>query len=343
MPFADPHQSTSDPLAPRGVTVDCPAKINLHLRVGPARADGFHPLLTWMVTVGLADRLTVRVVAAADAPPVALACDDPALPADERNLVFRVLAAWGERARAAGGSFPAVAATLAKNTPAGAGLGGGSSDAAAALLAAVRLTPSVRTAGAGGGPAANWADWSAFLARFGSDIPFFLAAPSAACTGRGEVVVPTPPPAVARRGVLVLPSIHMPTPAVYKGFDSMGLGRSGDLSDEPDWAAWARLPAVELLPRLVNDLEPAAFAIRPDLDALRRAAEEAAGRPVRMSGSGSSLFTLFDTPAESSAGADAVRRHLAPLGVPPAGVRDVAVGVPVEVRDVQSEGPERSR
>src|SRR4051812_35024349 len=89
----------------------CPAKINLHLRVGPRRGDGFHPLLSWMCTVGLFDTLTLEPVDAPDEAtgsprvvgdlpgvPVTLTCDAPDLPCDARNLVVRVAAAWGQDA-----------------------------------------------------------------------------------------------------------------------------------------------------------------------------------------------------------------------------------------------------
>jgi len=283
------------------VSARCPAKINLHLRVGPVRGDGFHPLLTWMCTVGLFDKLTMRTAAepADDGPVgplVALTCDDPALPTDERNLAVRMVQRWGEtidasRDRARAGSLPMIAATLAKRIPAGAGLGGGSSDGAFALLAADRLWTGGRR---DDGTPRSVEDLSAFAARFGSDIPFFLHGPSAVCSGRGEVVRETARPAAARWALLVLPDVHMPTPEVYRRFDALGLGRTEDIETEPDWLAWSRLPAVELLERLVNDLEPAAFAIRPELDSLRQKIEHSSGRIVRMSGSGSSLFTMFD-------------------------------------------------
>ena len=315
----------------------------------PPRADGFHPLVTWMATVGLFDMLevTTRPTGSSEpaeptAPAVRLRCDPPALPADERNLVFRVLAAWGERVRESGGSFPPVDATLVKRTPAGAGLGGGSSDAACAILAAARLTDEIGGGGGGGsagddpaGPSLSAEDLSAFAARFGSDIPFFLHGPSAVCTGRGEVVRPIAQPA-ARWGVLILPPVALPTPDVYRRFDAMGLGDERPLADEPDWAAWARRPATELLPRLVNDLEPAAFAIRPELDALRRSAERVVGRPVRMSGSGSSLFTLFDDRTEAVEARDWLRGELRTAGFADGAVLEVAVGVPIEVLDVGS-------
>jgi 4-diphosphocytidyl-2-C-methyl-D-erythritol kinase len=296
-----------------------PAKINLHLRVGPTRADGFHPLLTWMVTAGLFDTLTfvrrrddrppAETSAADDAtgaraggPAFALSCDHPSLPVDAAgNLVTRVATALadtlsrvGEGATAhgafSGWTRERVSAFLIKRIPPGAGLGGGSSDAATTLMALN----------------ARWKlDWSRrqlseFAARFGSDLSFFFDAPSAVCTGRGEVVRPTPAPDICRWAVLVLPAISMPTPAVYKRFDEMGLGREDDVMTEPDWLAWSKLPAAELLPRLVNDLEPPAFAIRPELGELRSALEQKLSRIVRMSGSGSSLFTLCDTADEAA-------------------------------------------
>jgi len=118
-------------------------------------------------------------------------------------------------------------------------------------------------------------------------------------------VRPIPAPA-ARWAVLVLPAIHMPTPAVYKRFDQMNLGDPATLRDEPDWKSWTQLPALDLLPLLVNDLEPPAFAISPDLAALRQSIEQSLGQPVRMSGSGSSLFTLYDHEPDAAAAADAV-------------------------------------
>src|SRR5436305_148778 len=115
-----------------------PAKINLHLRVGPPTADGFHPLLSWMVTVALFDKLEFTLV---DAPGVALSCDDPAIPVDASNLIVKTASALLETNRASGAApsrdrqRPGVAISLIKRIPVGAGLGGGSSDGAFTLLA----------------------------------------------------------------------------------------------------------------------------------------------------------------------------------------------------------------
>jgi 4-diphosphocytidyl-2-C-methyl-D-erythritol kinase len=284
----------------------CPAKINLHLRVGPCRADGFHPLLSWMGTVGLFDTLMLGLSGApAPAVPtgtaatgghvatgglqIALECDPPGLPCDERNLIVRVARAWPVEGAAPAGA--AIVARLTKRTPVGAGLGGGSSNAARMVLALDRLFP-----GSGGGRSTG--ELSAFAARFGSDLPFFLAGPSSVCAGRGEIVRPIAKPR-PRWAVLVLPNVMMPTPDVYRRFDALGLGRMEHIEREPDWSQWTTLDALSLLPLLANDLELPALAIRPDLGEMRTRIERLLGRPVRMSGSGSSLFTLFDGPAEA--------------------------------------------
>src|SRR5581483_10323700 len=89
------------------------------------------------------------------------------------------------------------------------------------------------------------------------------------------------------------------TPAVYRKFDEMRLGTRDAIERQPEWQQWTDLSAGPLLSRLVNDLEAPAFALCPQLDLLRRQIEESIARPVRMSGSGSSLFSLFDEKPEA--------------------------------------------
>src|SRR5688572_18220035 len=133
------------------VSVSAPAKINLHLRVGPPTAgDGFHPISSWMVTVGLFDKLDLELsvakhAAADSASRVRLTCDDPEIPTDGSNLVVRAAAAMfdelASEAVAAGRQAEpwSLSASLHKRIPVGAGLGGGSSDAAAAMMALNRV------------------------------------------------------------------------------------------------------------------------------------------------------------------------------------------------------------
>jgi 4-diphosphocytidyl-2-C-methyl-D-erythritol kinase len=325
----------------------CPAKINLHLRVGPLREDGFHPLLSWFCTAGLFDTLTLEQAtpfAGVEDSFVALRCDNPDLPCDRRNLVVRIGEAFAQEARQIGGAstslgtgaaekgdrtvkgyvealiradnlregnlgggapvpseiearvFP-VTVDLRKRIPAGAGLGGGSSDGARMLLGLNSLWNTGRAADS----------LSGFAARFGSDLPFFLFGPSSVCKGRGEIVKPVLRPR-PRWVLLVLPAIVMPTPEVYRRFDAMQLGRAADIEIEPDWIAWSKLDARELMDCLVNDLETPAFSISAPLSALRETLAGMLGRAVRMSGSGSSLFTLYDALDEAYAARDGLKR-----------------------------------
>jgi 4-diphosphocytidyl-2-C-methyl-D-erythritol kinase len=179
-------------------------------------------------------------------------------------------------------------AALQKRIPVGAGLGGGSSDGAATAMALARLFN------------LSWphARLAEIASRYGSDLAVFFHGPSSVCTGRGEIVRPIARP-TPKFAVLMLPTMHMATPAVYRRFDEMRLGRNEAIERQPDWNRWATLSAAELLPLLVNDLEAPAFSLNPALGAMRDRAEQLAGRIVRMSGSGSSLFTLADDEREA--------------------------------------------
>jgi 4-diphosphocytidyl-2-C-methyl-D-erythritol kinase len=302
-----------------------PAKINLHLRVGHVNEDGFHPLMSWMVAVGLFDTLefisadvTPDTFEFSPAHPIEIICNDPKLPTDERNLITkaaRLLMAEASSifSKKTQTNFPHSATgvtdkplrlRLTKTIPTGGGLGGGSSNAAATLVALntlwkLKLEMQVLCA---------------IAARLGSDVPFFLHGPSSICTGRGHIVQPVHTPACPW-ALLMLPDISMPTPAVYQRLDEMHptdftLCSADAWNQPPDWTQWASLPAEQLLRHLQNDLEAPAFSLRPDLGALRSAAEQYLARPVRMSGSGSTLFTLYDTQQSAAAAARDIQSRL---------------------------------
>lgn len=271
-----------------------PAKINLHLRVGSRRQDGFHPLLSWMVTVKLFD--TLELERARD-PGIALRIDSTApvaVPNDRRNLVIRsaeefsrALSVTTQEGSAAAG-VTGLSITLHKRIPVGAGLGGGSSDAARTLLALNRLWD------------AGWSlpDLATLSATLGSDLAFFFFGPSSICAGRGEIVRPVSVPK-PRAALMIFPDFGISTAQAYERFDAAGHAFDEAIDRPPDISAWAQLPAEELLEYLVNDLEPAAFAIQPLLQAMRRELQKRIGRKVRMSGSGSTLFTLYDEVEEA--------------------------------------------
>jgi 4-diphosphocytidyl-2-C-methyl-D-erythritol kinase len=214
-----------------------------------------------------------------------LECDDPTLPCDASNLIIRAAKAVVDELGAARSQLHV---RLEKRIPTGGGLGGGSSDAARTLLGLNRLWK------------LNWqtSRLAQIASTLGSDVPFFLSGPSSVCSGRGEIVQPIARPR-PRWAVLILPDYAISTPAVYRKFDEMRLADRAAIERQPDWQQWAELSAGPLLARLANDLEPPAFALCPELARLRPQIEQSIGRPVRMSGSGSSLFTLFDENAEA--------------------------------------------
>ncbi len=283
--------------------VFAPAKINLHLRVGPRREDGFHSLASWMVTIGLFDTLIFERTRGEG---ITLSCDRGDIPTDEGNLILRAaqsLAAHRPERRE-GSALDGVAIRLLKRIPVGAGLGGGSSDAARTLVALNQLWHT----------GLEIEQLQPLAAALGSDVAFFLNQPSADCRGRGEHVTPIPPPR-PKAAVLICPPYGLSTPAVYGAFDRLGLGDATAVDQPFPWPQWTELPSERLLPLLTNDLEPAAFAVQPDLGKLRAQLEDAMGRIVRMSGSGSSLFTLFDMMSDAHAAADRMRATFADLHI----------------------------
>lgn len=260
----------------REVTVRAPAKINLHLGVGPARPDGFHPLCTVYQAIGLYDDVTAAPAAAwgVDVEPVG-DVDVADVPLDDSNLAVRA----GRLLLEHHGRDDAAHLSVSKGIPVAGGLAGGSADAAAALVAVDRLfdlgTPDD--------------DLLALAGELGSDVPFALIGGTALGEGRGELVTP-----VADHGAwwwVVLPSGEgLSTPAVYREYDA---GHPGD-TERPD----ALLAALEsgdpeqLAAALRNDLESPAFALRPDLPGTRATLEATSAAAVLLSGSGPTLLAL---------------------------------------------------
>lgn len=267
-------------------------KVNLALAVTGRREDGFHELDSILMRVALADKLGCGP-AAADTDTIEV-IGEPA-PASGDNLVLR--AASLVRA-AVGHPLPPLAFHLDKCVPIGAGLGGGSSDAAAAIELCcacwgVGLSDAVR---------------DGLARRLGADVPFFASgAPAARVTGTGEGIEPLP---TVRGGIgilLVTPAVRLATREVYQAFDE--LPAPGDAA-RAAVAALAdalrtgidRAALATMAPRLrdANDLWGAAIVIAPGLTALREGIEEHLGRPALLSGSGSTLFCLYPSVAEAA-------------------------------------------
>jgi len=266
------------------LTVEAPAKLNLTLRVLRKREDGFHEIDSWMVRLpGLHDTLTF---AAAEAD--AFTCNDPSVPADDSNLVLKALAAY----RAATGFSQSLAIHLEKRIPHGAGLGGGSSDAASTLAALDRLHDHPL----------GTERLMEIAATFGSDIPFFLGPPSARSTGRGEVIVAAD--AAPSLAVLLLkPSFGVATPDAYR--NCLGAEALKGVRYEPQVFPWGEL---------VNDLERPVFwkhLFLAEVKSWLLARDEVAG--ALMSGSGSTMFAVLRGPAMADAVIEAARAELDPM------------------------------
>ncbi len=272
-----------------------PAKLNLTLAVLGHRPDGFHALHSVMVPLGLADILTLAPAAGSED---SLHVSGPDTGPLGGNLVLRAIAEARRLAREAGGpgvEVPPLSARLEKRIPVAAGLGGGSSDAAAALEAALEAW----------GVAVPGPERDAAAARLGSDVPFFLAGGPALVEGRGEAVTPLKGVVGDPVGVvLVTPAVAGPTAAAFAAFDAGGAGAPADPGSTRASSVHlavelrAGLRAVDLVARAgvlaaANDLAAAAFVVTPGLLALRRGLSRLLGRPIGVSGSGPTLWALY--------------------------------------------------
>ncbi|MGE0361339.1 MAG: 4-(cytidine 5'-diphospho)-2-C-methyl-D-erythritol kinase [Vicinamibacterales bacterium] len=270
--------SSSTPL-----TIHAHAKINLDLRILGLLPDGYHEVRTVLQSLRLHDTLTFVPARG----PFVISCDDAAIPTDAANLIWRaadlLAGIAAPRRRVAG-----VRVELVKRIPAQAGLGGGSADAAATLLALTRVWDLRLTL----------TDLATVAARLGADVPFFLAGGTALGAGRGDDVSPlVEPPATSV--VVVVPPFGVSTPAAYRWFDLDGPprrpGRRGRVPPA-SWPAWAA--------DLRNDLEAAVVRRHPAIGRLVRLLRTLGADHAAMSGSGSAVFGLFSD-AETAAAAHA--------------------------------------
>jgi 4-diphosphocytidyl-2-C-methyl-D-erythritol kinase len=246
--------------------LSAPAKINLSFRIKDRRADGFHEIETLMAPISLEDRITIERVGEHDE--IRFSCDDPSLPAGDDNLVVRAAKLFRQRANITAG----ITIALEKKIPHGAGLGGGSSDAASTLLGLNELF----AAGLQQDELLNLA------AQIGSDVPFFVVRSPAVCRGRGEIVTPTSLPTKFHL-LLLKPDFAVPTPWAYSR-----------------WKESRELPGVDYSPQefrgveFVNDLEWPVFekfVLLAHLKTWLRKQPEVA--VALMSGSGSTVFALL--------------------------------------------------
>jgi 4-diphosphocytidyl-2-C-methyl-D-erythritol kinase len=266
------------------------AKINLGLHILRRRPDGYHDLETVFLRIPWADVVTV-----APADEISLTCSDPTLPTDERNLCVKAARMLAEHA----GIDPGAAIHLEKHVPYGAGLGGGSSDAAATLRLLADLW----------GLAVPADELRSLAARLGSDVPFFLGPEAAYATGRGEILEPL----LDESGeiyqlpftlVVIVPPIHVGTAEAYrlvrpndeKRFDLREVVLSNDLGR---WR-W----------ELVNDFEQPILRAHEEIRATRDALLEAGAGYASLSGSGSAVFGVFEEEGTAKAAEEVARQSV---------------------------------
>jgi 4-diphosphocytidyl-2-C-methyl-D-erythritol kinase len=275
------------------VIYESPAKLNLALLVDPPRSDGFHPLQSLVQTVEWLDLLRVDE-AAEDALVVKGAELDP-----DDNLVTRSVEAIRSRGR-----VPPLDIRLEKRIPQGAGLGGGSSNAAATLTAAAEISKLPQSLAEEVGPS------------LGSDVALFFRGGSLLVTGVGEELESVPPLSGFAVAVAV-PVFEMSTPEVYRRWDEL----EGPVGEE----ITPRLlpPALREGIPIRNDLTPVAFDLEPELADFVADLRAQWGRPVAMTGSGSACFAFFADLDEAEDAADAIAsrcRAAVGAGIRPRGV-----------------------
>lgn len=277
-------------IEPLSLRVRAHAKINLTLHIRGIREDGFHDLETVFQSLALHDVLTCRLRPG----PFTIHCDDPGVPTDEHNLIWRAAQRlWDELGRR--GSLRGVEIVLGKQIPMQAGLGGGSADAAAALVALSRAWAAGRDV-----------DLAAVAAQIGADVPYFLIGGTALGLARGDDLYPLPD-LPTHHVVLGLPAFGVSTAEAYAWFDHDDVGPTKTRATGPAGIpAW---PGRELV--VANDLEAPVVARHPDIGAARDSLVRGGARAAAMTGSGSAVFGLFDgvVPARRAA------RALAGTGV----------------------------
>lgn len=249
------------------LTVHTPAKINLCLSVIGKRPDGYHDVEMLMQAVGLYDIVTVRTTRDG----LSVACGAPGVPEGERNIAWRAAQAMRERS----GNGAGLAVEIRKNIPVAAGLGGGSSDAAAVLVACNKLL----------GLDLDREQLARIGAGLGMDVPFFLFAPTALARGRGELLTALAPPSPFWV-LLANPGFETSTAWAYKNLNF-------ELTKRVDCNKISLLPVSKIAEMLHNDLESVTASAHPEIGEMERALTAAGALGVRMSGSGPTVFGVF--------------------------------------------------
>ncbi|HKU76652.1 MAG TPA: 4-(cytidine 5'-diphospho)-2-C-methyl-D-erythritol kinase [Pyrinomonadaceae bacterium] len=264
------------------------AKINWILRILGKRPDGYHEVVTVLQTISLKDELTIQL---SENGPIKLTCDDPTIPTDNSNLIIKATQLLSECRQ----DWFGASIHLSKRIPAQGGLGGGSSNAAVALLAINEL----------------WKASSVSVEELldpsdlGADVPFFLMGGRCAATGIGEVLRPLPD-APKQYLIVITPNAKVSTAHAYAALNAPSLTTfdyvsilSSSLADlnSADSRQWP----------LRNDFERVIFEIEPEIERVKNALLDAGAWGALLAGSGSSVFGVFDSEAARDRGLENLR------------------------------------
>jgi 4-diphosphocytidyl-2-C-methyl-D-erythritol kinase len=289
------------------------AKINLGLYIGTRRADGFHPLRTVYQTIALHDEVRVNVSRGSG---IEIVCSDPRVPLDSSNTCYRIT----EQAMSALKALGRVTITIEKKLPVQGGLGAASSNAVAAMIGLQKAIKKTLCT----------SEQLRIAAAVGSDLPLFVVGGTVLGVGRGEEVFPLPDlPATAI--VVVTPDVGVSTPRAFADWDARSELTRPDGSDRLSEAgralsAWLRGNSHAGAPAKVggrdgnplsdlvrtgieNDFEKVVFSQYPELRDIKRALERAGSRYASLSGSGSTLYGLFESAEKAARAVSRLRKH----------------------------------
>lgn len=302
------------------ITLLARAKINLYLEIIGDRPDGFHELVMVMQSVALADQITLRRL---NASVIQINCDHPLVPTDNTNLAYRAAALLQKRFPNRTNRCGGVEITIDKKIPVGAGLAGGSANAAAALFGLDVLWQLGLTR----------IELQELGAELGSDVPFCLAGGCAIATGRGEGVDSLSNPPKLTAVLAKYNTLSVSTPWAYKTYRqqfkhtyrSLGQQLSAEQLSHPDTAhpPTARVQSGDMVralgahdfsaigSHLRNDLEKVVLPAHPKVTQLKTVMADQGGLGTLMSGSGPTVFTLAETPQQAEEISAAVRAQIA--------------------------------
>ncbi len=253
--------------------IKAPAKLNLSLEILRKREDGYHEICSIMIPIDLYDEIELKE---ADDKEIRLQCSDSSLPADKRNLAFKAAYLYMKKA----GIKEGIYIKIKKKIPIAAGLGGGNSDAAAVLKGLNEIYQRL-----------SEEDLFELAKQIGADVPFFLYSTPCLATGIGEILEPLRPRTL--HFILITPYIQVSTAWAYREYDRLHLTKSERSSIKKYWEE-GNIKAL-----LRNDLEEVTVRSFPIINDLKRLLLEKGAKGVLMTGSGPTVFGIFESRKEA--------------------------------------------